>query len=116
MRKFSPREVRRMMQRLGMEMQELGDVCKVVFYMSGKQLVVEDPQVMVMKIGGQTIYQVMGGAVEVMEKEKPSAPTFTEEDVQLVAAQAGVSLEEARKALEQTQGDLAQAILLLTSK
>jgi len=105
-----------MMQRLGMEMQELGDVRKVVFYMSGKQLVVEDPQVMAMKIGGQTIYQVMGEAVEVMEEEKPGAPTFTEEDVQLVAAQAGVSLEEARKALEQTQGDLAQAILLLTSK
>ena len=116
MRKFSPREVRRMMQRLGMEMQELSDVRKVVFYMSGKQLVVEDPQVMAMKIGGQTVYQVIGEAVEVAEEEKPSALTFTEEDVQLVAAQAGVSLEEARKALEQTQGDLAQAILLLTSK
>ncbi len=116
MRRLSPREVRRMMQRLGMEMQELSDVRKVVFYMSGKQLVVEDPQVMAMKIGGQTVYQVMGEAVEVKEEEKPSIPAFTEEDVQLVAAQAGVSLEEARKALEQTQGDLAQAILLLTSK
>ena len=39
-----------------------------------------------------------------------------EEDVILVAQQANVSLEEARAALEQTGGDLAQAILLLTQK
>ena len=34
----------------------------------------------------------------------------------MVAQQAHVSLEEARAALEQTEGDLAKAILLLTSK
>jgi len=37
-----------------------------------------------------------------------------EEDVQLVATQANVSQEQARAALEQTNGDLAQAILLLS--
>jgi len=34
--------------------------------------------------------------------------------VQLVATHAKVSIEEARAALEQTKGDLAQAILLLS--
>ncbi|MEM2593956.1 MAG: Nascent polypeptide-associated complex protein, partial [Candidatus Bathyarchaeia archaeon] len=37
-------------------------------------------------------------------------------DVLLVAQQANVSLEEARAALEQTNGDLAQAILLLSQR
>jgi len=39
--------------------------------------------------------------------------SISEEDVQLVASQAGVSLEEARKALKATKGDLARAILYL---
>jgi nascent polypeptide-associated complex subunit alpha len=41
-------------------------------------------------------------------------PTIPDEDVQLVAQQAKVTLERARAALEQTNGDLAQAILLLS--
>jgi len=40
----------------------------------------------------------------------------TEEDVKLVAEQAGVSLEEAQRALEETGGDLAQAIILLQAR
>jgi hypothetical protein len=36
-------------------------------------------------------------------------------DVQLVAGQTGKSVEEARKALEECDGDLAKAILLLQS-
>jgi len=44
------------------------------------------------------------------------AREITEEDVQLVAQQANVSVEKARAALEQTKGDLTQAILLLCQK
>jgi len=51
---------------------------------------------------------------EVSEKALEGKPTIPEEDVQLVAQQANVSLERARAALEETGGDLAQAILLLT--
>jgi len=36
-----------------------------------------------------------------------------EEDVKLVADQTGKSMEEAKKALEESGGDLAKAILLL---
>jgi nascent polypeptide-associated complex subunit alpha len=38
-----------------------------------------------------------------------------EEDVRLVADQTGKSMEEAKKALEETGGDLAKAILLIQS-
>jgi nascent polypeptide-associated complex subunit alpha len=40
-------------------------------------------------------------------------PGVAEEDVRLVADQTGKSMEEARRALEESQGDLAKAILLL---
>ena len=39
----------------------------------------------------------------------------SEEDVQLVAGQTGKSVEEARNALIESEGDLAKAILLLQS-
>jgi len=42
-----------------------------------------------------------------------AAVTIPEEDVQLVADQTGKSLEDAQRALESSDGDLAKAILLL---
>ena len=42
--------------------------------------------------------------------------TIPEEDVRLVADQTGKSVEEAKRALEETEGDLAKAILLLQTK
>lgn len=43
------------------------------------------------------------------------AVVFSEEDVDLVAQQAGVDREKARSALIEANGDLARAILLLTT-
>ena len=57
-------------------------------------------------------------AEKISEKALETKPKLVipEEDVQLVANQTGKSLEEARKALEETEGDLAKAILLLQSQ
>ncbi|RLI11788.1 nascent polypeptide-associated complex protein [Candidatus Bathyarchaeota archaeon] len=111
MRRISPRAMRRMMRQMGMNMRPLEGVEEVVLRLPGKRLVIEEPEVIVVELGGQTVYQVVPGRVrEELAEEKPAIP---EEDVQLVAQQAGVSLEEARAALEKTGGDLAKAILLL---
>ncbi|MHA2407987.1 MAG: hypothetical protein ACXACA_06420 [Candidatus Ranarchaeia archaeon] len=40
---------------------------------------------------------------------------MSEEDVKLVADQTGKNIEEAKNALEECEGDLAKAILLLQS-
>lgn len=114
MRRISPREARRMMQKMGMELEEVQGILKVTFTMKDKNLVIADPQVTVMKVGGQKIYQVVGEAVE--ERVEETKIEISDEDVQLVAAQTGASIESARRALESTKGDLAQAIMLLTAK
>lgn len=113
MKRMSPREIRRLMQRMGMELEEMQGVEKVVFIMGDKNLIITSPQIMVMKMGGQKVYQITGEEKEEKVETKLEIP---DEDVQLVAAQTGASIEEARKALEATKGDLAQAIILLTSK
>lgn len=117
-RKPNPREMRRMMSRMGLSMDEMSDAERVDIVLADKVLEIKNPAITVMKMEGQTVYQIVG---EPTERPKGAAPAaepaeevvIPDEDVQLVAAQAGVSLEAARKALHATKGDLAQAILFL---
>jgi len=111
-RRVSPREAKRMMQRMGLSMGEMPDVQQVIFKTSTKEIIVENPEVAIMEMRGQKIFQVTGE--KIVEKTIEKKVTVPEEDIQLVATQAKVSVEEARAALEQTKGDLAQAILLLS--
>jgi len=112
MKRISPREAKRMMQRMGLSMGEMPDVQQVVFKTSTKEIIVENPEVAIMEMHGQKIFQVTGE--KIVEKQIEKKVAIPEEDVQLVATQAKVSVEEARETLEQTKGDLAQAILLLS--
>ena len=113
MRRVSPRETRRMMQRMGLNMSPM-EVQEVILKTKEKEITIKDPEVAVLEVQGQKIFQVVGG--EITEKALERRIAVPEEDVQLVAQQAKVSLEQARVALEQTNGDLAQAILLLSQK
>ena len=111
MRRINPRETRRMMQRMGLNMNQL-EVEEVVFRTKDKEIRLENPEVAVLEMQGQKIFQVTGGHMTETSLEKK--PAIPDEDVQLVAQQAKVTLERAQTALEQTNGDLAQAILLLS--
>lgn len=119
------RNARRMMQRMGMQMQELSGVTRVIIQSPGKEIIIEQPTVTSINVQGQKMYQVLGGrAVErspqaavaqgavpaVAEKPPVQVP---EEDVLLVAQQAKVSMEKARETLIKCDGDLARAILML---
>jgi len=113
-RRISPRETKRMMQRMGMSMEGMPDVEQVIIKTGSKEITIEEPEVAILEVQGQKIFQVTGGKIS--EKVTERKPTFPEEDVRLVADQTGKSIEEARKALEECGGDLAKAILLLQSK
>ena len=113
-RRVSPRETKRMMQRMGLSMDAVPDVEQVIIRTSEKEITIEEPEVAILEVQGQKIFQVAGGKIS--EKTTERKPTFPEEDVRLVADQTGKSIEEARKALEECGGDLAKAILLLQSK
>lgn len=110
-RKISPREARRMMQRIGLSMDTLSDVEEVIVRTSTKEIVIENPEVAVLKLRGQQIFQITGE--KIVEKQIKQKLEIPEEDVRLVADQTGKSMEKARKALEESGGDLAKAILLL---
>ena len=118
-RRMNPRETKRMMQRMGMNMDSVPDVEQVVIRTNSKEIVVEQPEVAILEMQGQKIFQVIGGKVTERAPQSTTAGApkvvVSEEDVKLVADQTGKSVEEARNALEECEGDLAKAILLLQS-
>ena len=113
-RRVSPRETKRMMQRMGLSMDAVPNVEQVIIKTSSKEITIEEPEVAILEMQGQKIFQVTGGKVSEKVTERKS--TIPEEDIRLVADQTGKSIEEARKTLEECGGDLAKAILLLQSK
>ena len=115
MRRINPREAKRMMQRMGLNMGEMPDVQEVIFRTSSREITVQSPSVAIMEMQGQKIFQVTGGKISEKTAERKT-PGVAEEDIRLVADQTGKSMEEARRALEESQGDLAKAILLLQSQ
>jgi nascent polypeptide-associated complex subunit alpha len=65
-----------------------------------------------MKGKDSTIFQVVATNIE--EKQRDTL-VFKEEDIILVMQQANVSKERAIQALSESKGDMAQAILNLTT-
>ena len=121
MARMDSRRARRMMKQMGMKMDELGDVHTVILQGRNREIVIEGPAVTSINVQGQKMYQVAGGReterkpqTEAAPEEAP--PEIPEEDVLLVAQQANVGIEKALAALEQSGGDLAQAILMLQTR
>jgi len=105
--------MRRMLDRMGLEMKELNNVQEVIIKTDTKEIIISKPAVTEMKAKDNSIFQVIAESYEERELE---VPVFSQDDIMLVAQQANVSPEEATKALTEAKGDLARAILLLTTK
>jgi nascent polypeptide-associated complex subunit alpha len=109
--KMDNRNTRRMMDKMGINMKEIPGVQEVVIKTADKEMHITNASVSEVNAQGNRIFQVMG-EVEEVEVEKKA---FSDEDVLLVQQQTGVSKEKAVAALEQSDGEVARAILKLTS-
>ncbi|HYZ65315.1 MAG TPA: nascent polypeptide-associated complex protein [Nitrososphaeraceae archaeon] len=106
------REMRRMLDKMGLEMKDLGNIEEVIIKTENKELYLIKPQVVEMKGKDSTIFQVVATDIEEKQREVPS---LREEDIILVMQQANVLRERAVQALIDAKGDMAQAILTLTT-
>jgi nascent polypeptide-associated complex subunit alpha len=126
------RQMRRKMQQQGIDMDQV-DATRVIIEGPEKTLIINQPEVILMKQAGQEIYQVIGMAEEFSPEEitigesdkmeeveqiedSEMKPEITENDIMLVAAQANVAKEEAEAMLIECDGDIAKAILLLKNR
>jgi nascent polypeptide-associated complex subunit alpha len=111
---MDPRQMKRLMQQFGIKSEEL-NVHKATLELEDKCIVIENPTVMVIEAQGQRTYMVVGNEREepYEHQEKQNIP---EEDIELVAEKCNVSPEEAKKALEAADGDIAMAIERIQSE
>jgi len=109
--KLGDRQARRMMERMGINMKEMPGVEEVIIRTAEKEIHIRNATVSEVNAQGNRVFQVVGEVEEVARERK----TFSDEDVLLVQQQAGVSREKAIAALEEAEGEVARAILKLTS-
>ena len=100
-----------MMKQMGLNMNELDDIERVILKGANREIIIDEPSVTTVNLQGQHMYQIAGG--KVTEKKLEKKLEIPEEDILLVAQQANVSLERAKTTLEDSEGDLAKSILML---
>jgi len=107
--RMNPRQMNQMMKRLGINVKEIENVKKVIIQTDKKEYIFDNAEVTIMDAQGQKTYQITGRAqIKELSEEIPK------DDIDLVAEQTGKTKEEAKKALKETKGDIAEAILKLT--
>jgi len=115
--RMDPRQMKRMMKQMGIETEEIDGVEEIIIRTADKEYVFTNAQVTKMSVQGQTTFQILGEPQERVKGANASDKSaILTEDVKLVAEKAGVSEEEARKALEECNGEPAEAIIKLMSK
>ena len=102
---MNPAKMKGMMKQLGIEQEEI-DAERVIIEKSDGRIVIESPQVSKIKMQGQETWQIAG---EAREEELG----IKESDVLLVMEKTGKNREKSIKALEEANGDIAEAIVKL---
>ncbi len=101
---MNPRQMQRMMQQMGIKSDEI-KASKVIIEKEGEKIVIDNPQVTLIEMQGQRTYQVLG--------EERTESLLNPDDINLVSEQTGANQEDAKKALEESNGDIAEAIMKL---
>ena len=104
---MNPRKMNQMMKKMGVQQVEI-DAVEVIIRTPEKEIVITNPSVSKVNMMGQQTYQVVG---EEHERELETKPEISDDDVKTVMEQTGSDEETARKAINDAEGDLAQAIM-----
>jgi nascent polypeptide-associated complex subunit alpha len=108
---MNPRKMKQMMKQMGISIDEIEDVEEVIIRTPDKEIVFADAVVTVMNAQGNQSFQIVG-----TPEERPRGISIPDSDIELVVAQTGKSPEDAKAALEECNGDLAEAIVKLSSE
>ena len=103
--KLNPKQMEKMAKQLGMKMDQIDAEQVIIKLQAGGEIIINNPSVSKINMMGQDTFQITG---DIEEKEESD----DEGDVEMVASKAGVSVDEARHVLKETN-DIAEAILRL---
>jgi nascent polypeptide-associated complex subunit alpha len=104
----NPKQMQAVMKQMGISQIDIDASQVIIKKNDGKRLVIDNPSVVKIKMQGQESFQITG------ESREESDEKYSEEDVKTVMEKASVKKDVAKKALEKSGGDLAEAILELS--
>ena len=109
---IDPRTLAKAMKKMGVQQTEI-PAEEVIIRTGDKEIVISNPSVLKVSMMGQESFQISG---EISTRDKTSEDSqleISDEDIQTVASQSNCSEEEAKEALNNSHGDIAEAILSL---
>ncbi len=109
---MNPRQMQQAMKKLGLKQEDV-DAIAVIIRTKKEDIIIRDPSVQKIDMGGQINYQI-SGKEEIRKIEEEIE--INQEDIKTVVEQSGVSEKKAEAALKENKGDLAGAILSLQKK
>lgn len=100
----NPKQMQAMMKKMGISQEEI-KARRVIFETEEGNLVIDNPDVLKIKMQGQESYQVTGEAY--LEESEG----LSEDDINMVIEKTGADRERVIEALEKNEGDIAGAIM-----
>jgi len=120
---INPKKMQAMMKQMGIAQEEI-DAERVIIEGSDRKIIIENPSIVKINMQGQENFQISGDIREEAansEQETASSedsleePTNNlEEDIKTIMEKVGCLEQEAKQALEKSNGDLTEAILELS--
>jgi nascent polypeptide-associated complex subunit alpha len=112
---IDPKKMQAIMKQMGMSQTEI-PAKRVIIEYEETNIIIDNPSVMKVKMQGQTNFQISGDVREEIagsSSEDDENSTFAE-DIKTIIEKTGCSEEQAKQAIEDSNGDLAEAILSLS--
>ncbi len=112
---INPKQMQAMMKKMGIAQTSI-HATKVIFKTTDGDLVINNPDVLKVMMQGQETYQVSGHAEYENSNEEEieeEIEKYTEDDIKMVISQTQKDKETVIEALEETNGDIAEAIIKL---
>ncbi|MBM3228436.1 Nascent polypeptide-associated complex protein [Candidatus Pacearchaeota archaeon] len=107
---LNPKKMQEVMKRMGMAQEEISASRVVIEKEDSSKIIINNPSVTKISIQGKESFQIAG---DIEESNKESS---LEEDIKTIVEKTGSTKKEAKEALEDSDGDLAEAILKLSEK
>jgi len=114
---MNPKQMQKLMEQMGIKSEEIR-AARVIIEKEDGKIIITQPQIIAVNMQGQKSFQISGKIEEVKGSAEASAgeSEITEDDVKLVMEQSGASREDALRALKETKGDIAGALMKLKSQ
>ena len=102
---IDPKQMKKMMEQMGIKTTEI-DAKRVIIEKENEKIILEQPSVTQIEGQGQKSFQISAGSIR-------TEAMVSDDDIELVMQQTGASKEDALNALENSSGDVAEAIMKL---